>query len=734
MTQEFKLTEKQEVAKILVEGGHSIFLFGAGGCVDKDTEFLTPVGWVPFDLYTNQQVLVYDPETDKSRFEIPQKYIKLPTEKLNRVVAGGLDMVLCDEHKVVYWPTTSSTKPKTLLFKDVKLRHEKSRVGWSGRIKTTFGFDGKGIDYDEGQLRLQIAVMADGRIVKEGKDNYTQMRFVKERKYLRLIKLCDLFGLRYDDRGKNNQGQYEVIVWPKTGTKRFSEDFYSCTQEQLNTIVDEVRHWDSSIEGYSIRYVSKYKIDADFIQFAFSACGYRTAFYEDKREGKRSFRITASTKTKPFRSIANKDEKPAITEYQTLDGYKYCFTVSTGMFVARRKGSVFITGNCGKSVLVRNIMDKYTVLAAPTGIAAVNIGGATLHSLFGLPLSVVLQSDYMQQPTKRLKELFGGNACKRIVIDEISMVRSDMLDLIDHRLKQVKGNGKPFGGIQMILVGDFFQLSPIVNYKEKKLFFSKYKSPYCFTAKSWLELNPEIVMLTEVMRQDDAKQIALLNSIRTKDKHHVRAVKVINEISSTTRREEAVTLCSLKKDVEIINNYRYSRVKGKEYSYQAYSKGKFAKGDQPVPENLRFKEGVHVVIVANNPEEGFYNGEQGVIIALSALDVTVRKTNGEEVIIEPFEWKKNDFDVASGKLTRIEVGSYTQIPLLVGYSISTHRAQGMTLPEYNLDLGSRGAFAHGQAYVALSRAKDLTKVHMSLPLKQRDIIVEQEVLDFYQSL
>jgi hypothetical protein len=315
-----------------------------------------------------------------------------------------------------------------------------------------------------------------------------------------------------------------------------------------------------------------------------------------------------------------------------------------------------------------------------------------------------------------------------------SMIRSDMIDLVDQRLKQIKGNGKPFGGVQMVFVGDFFQLSPIVAYREKKLFNSKYDSPYCFNSKSWKQLKPEIVMLTEVMRQDDAKQIALLNSVRTKDKHYVRAIKVINEISSQTRLADAVTLCSLKKDVETINNYRYSQKEGKEYSYRAYSKGKFAKGDQPVPETLKFKEGVQVVIVANNPEEGFYNGEQGVIIAISVLDVTVRKSNGEEVIVEPFEWKKTDFEMVGGSLKRVEVGSYTQIPLLLGYAISTHRAQGMTLPEYNLDLGSRGAFAHGQAYVALSRAKDLTKVHLSLPLKQRDIIVDQEVLDFYEAL
>lgn len=339
-----------------------VMIYGGGaGCLPASTEVLTERGWKRIDQCDKESVIAqYDVSENVIKYLPVFDYIKLPCETLYSIQNNNFGMTLSEEHTVLY-KHNMDYGFRTLNWREILNRHQLSKnKGWTGKIKTSTAtvLNTSGIDYSEGELRLQIAVMADGRIVKEGRNNYTQMRFSKKRKYERLLSLCNNFGLKYKDNGAkyndlySNNTEYEVIVFPKTQIKHFNNSFYSCTQEQLNIIADEVCYWDGSFtKSGSLRYFSKYKIDADFIQYAFSSLGLNTSIVFDKREGKNCYTVNASSKGQGFRSFANKDGKRPIEEVTPEDGYKYCFTTITGYFVVRQNNRIFITGNSGKSYL-----------------------------------------------------------------------------------------------------------------------------------------------------------------------------------------------------------------------------------------------------------------------------------------------------------------------------------------------------------------------------------------------
>lgn len=345
---------------------------GAAGCFDEATEYLTLNGWKKFAEYENGELVAqYDANSNSISFVEPEQYIKLPSSSFKRIKARGLDFCLTPEHRIVYWGD-SGTKPKVISYEEMLSRHNNSKVkGFSGKIKTTFSVSAEGIPWTEGEIRLQVAVQADGRVVREGKDNYTQMRFSKERKYLRLLDLCKKFGLRYKDNGFKEHDRYlsgkayEVIVWPKTKDKIFSGDWWKCSQEQLEWIADEVQYWDSNVvttgSGNTIRYCNIHKENADFIQYAFHACGYNTSISVRDKGGNHNlcYTVNATKQGGGFRGFANKDGKAAVEDYPSVDGFKYCFTVPSGMLLVRRSDKIFISGNSGKSFIALLYPLKY---------------------------------------------------------------------------------------------------------------------------------------------------------------------------------------------------------------------------------------------------------------------------------------------------------------------------------------------------------------------------------------
>ena len=450
-------TDKQKEAielavKNLSSGVPLTKIGGYAGCYDAETEYLTPQGWKKFSEYVEgDKVAQYLPIENEVIFVDPIEYTKLPETRMTFFKGEGINQCLSDGHRVVYWPSTASKEPRTLPFHEVKKRHNKSKNGWKSKFKTTFQYRGPGINYSEGELRLQIAVMADGRIVKEGKDNYTQMRFTKERKYRRLLDICQTFELRHDDRGVNNEGYFEVIVWPKTNLKKFTAEFYNCSDEQLSIIAEEVPFWDGSvIEGLqypSVRYFTKNKFDADFVQFAFASQNFNTSIHTDTRQDAPDYTVNAHLrKHAGFRCICNKDKKVEMQEVFPTDGFKYCFTVPSGMLLVRRGNLIVISGNTGKTTIMKEILSrvKNVGVCAYTGKAADVLrrkdvkGATTIHQK-------IYEWDERRRKFFKVKSI----PFKGFAVDEASMVGGGIFP----DLKSFK--------VPILAVGDPGQLEPI---------------------------------------------------------------------------------------------------------------------------------------------------------------------------------------------------------------------------------------------------------------------------------
>lgn len=405
-----------------------------------------------------------------------------------------------------------------------------------------------------------------------------------------------------------------------------------------------------------------------------------------------------------------------------------------GKNVVEQGGCALITGGAGvgKSTLMREITDKNTLLCGPTGASALQIGGVTLSSLFSLPLGVCLPGDE-HKPAPKAEKLFAeiDGGVKRIILDEISMVRGDQFSLMDARLRRICKRDIPMGGISLVAVGDFGQLNPVLTQKEAEIYHQTYKSPWAFDTLAWEMANFETVFLNEVIRQEDVKQQRMLQSIRLKDRWWIPAVDRINEISSP-RPLDTIWLCAYNKTVNAINSTRFREHQGVAKTYTAKNKG-FKPHEVPVEMNLQLKEGCRVLIKANDPNGCYINGTQGIVIGMEDAGVYVKTDTGREIFVESFEWSKFDYIPGLSGIERKKVASYKQIPIRLGYSISIHGSQGCTLDSANIDFG-RQAFSAGMAYVALSRVKDLRKVYIQNGLQYADIIVDPAVQAFYKTL
>jgi len=399
---------------------------------------------------------------------------------------------------------------------------------------------------------------------------------------------------------------------------------------------------------------------------------------------------------------------------------------------------VFVTGNAGtgKTTLIRYLrrtLNKRMVVVAPTGVAALNIDGVTIHSFFRLPPKIHEERDIHRLADRHLYQ-----ALDLLVIDEISMVRCDLLDSIDLFLRKNRSNQAPFGGVQVLLVGDLFQLSPVVPANEAPVLAARgYDSPYFFSSFSLEHTDMACVELTTFYRQSDPGFIALLNNIRM-DENTEAAVDEINQrCVDDADVEQDVMLTATNRVAEHINAARLEALGGTEHTLVGTLKGKFSLGRDrlPSPETLTLRRSARVMFTKNDEERRWVNGSIGTVRDICDDCVRVEiwgDTGGRVHDVMPVTWQAYaySYDALQGTIVGEVTGEYTQFPLMLAWACTIHKSQGKTLESVLVDLGG-GAFASGQAYVALSRCRDIDGIRLARPLRPTDIRCDEVVKRFY---
>ena len=412
--------------------------------------------------------------------------------------------------------------------------------------------------------------------------------------------------------------------------------------------------------------------------------------------------------------------------------------------------SLFLTGKAGtgKSTFLRYVAEntkKKHVILAPTGIAAINAGGQTLHSFFKLPFHPLLPNDTSYSIRNIRKTLkYSGELTKLlqgldlIIIDEVSMVRADIIDFIDKVLRiYCRNMREPFGGKQMLLVGDIFQLEPVIKEDEWRLMQPFYSSAYFFAAKVWQEMQLVSIELRKVYRQSDDKFIALLDRIR---QNHIsdsdlKAINArVNQSSQQPEKGLEITLATRRDTVDYINNQHLAELEGETSVFNGHIKGEFPETSLPAPVELEVKPGAQVIFVRNDKEKRWVNGTIGVVIYIDEGEgiITVVDEDGNEHDVEREVWEnmRYTFNEKEQKIEEQLLGTFVQFPLRLAWAITVHKSQGLTFRNVKIDFSGGGAFAGGQTYVALSRCTSLEGITLEEPIHRSDIFVRAEVVAF----
>lgn len=428
-------------------------------------------------------------------------------------------------------------------------------------------------------------------------------------------------------------------------------------------------------------------------------------------------------------------EKPNIEfNQQFLEAYKTLETTQKHLFLTGRAGT-------GKSTFLNYIranLAKNFVVLSPTGIAAVNIGGQTIHSFCNFnpntDLEKARKKGKRQKKSKLIKKL------EMLVIDEISMVRADLLDMLDAFLREAKQNIKPFGGLQMVFIGDLYQLPPVLKKENEEFFYQAYKTPYFFSARSFkyiLQHYPDqlvMIELQKIHRQKDPVFIELLNKVRN-GKTDLDLIQKINQNYNPDWEDlvnEYVVLTTTNRTAQEINQENLESLDSPEMVYEGYIEGKFKERDLPTELFLSLKVGARVMFVKNDPEKKWVNGSLGFVTQVHDGFVSVKLDSGQEVMVDEVSWDlyKAEFNEEKNKIEQKIEGSFHQLPLKLAWAITIHKSQGQTFEKVVLNL-ENGAFAAGQVYVALSRCTSLEGLVLARKIRSFDIQTDQRIKAFF---
>lgn len=401
--------------------------------------------------------------------------------------------------------------------------------------------------------------------------------------------------------------------------------------------------------------------------------------------------------------------------------------------IERTNGNLLILGQAGtgKSTFVNYLKSasvKRIVCACPTAVSALNIGGQTIHSLFQIQPRDFIMPEFLKLKAKTRNILLATDV---LIIDEISMVAPDLLDAVDLLARQARRNNEPFGGIQVVAIGDLFQLPPVITDDAKQYYLQEYgfQNAYFFDSHVYKRANFMRFSFDKVYRQNDG---ALLENLVQLRNGNMQALEFFNQckIEDAEQRNNAVLITPYRAMAENINASRLRAISAPEVVFVGELSGNFSEKDVPAPMRLTLKVGALVVFVKNSDK--WHNGSMGRIVEIGARGIKVELLNATHTVVnvKPEKWEKIEYiRDENDRLMEHEIGSYKQFPLNLGYAMTIHKAQGKTLDAVVVDI-SRGAFAHGQTYVALSRTRAACDMHIAALLRPSDVIFDNRVLEF----
>ena len=420
-------------------------------------------------------------------------------------------------------------------------------------------------------------------------------------------------------------------------------------------------------------------------------------------------------------------------------------------FVEKTNRSIFLTGKAGtgKTTFLHKLKEasqKRLIVVAPTGVAAINARGVTIHSFFQLPFGPFLpdssqfqqRGDYKMKMSRQKIDII--RSLDLLIIDEVSMVRADVLDAIDQVLRRYKNKSKVFGGVQVLMIGDLQQLSPVVKPNEWQLLKPFYNTAYFFSSKAYQEVDAIGIELKHIYRQEHKAFINILNEIRN-DQLTQKSAEALNKryIPDFIPEKDAgyITLTTHNNRAHRMNEIELNKLKNKSFFYSARVKGKFNEYAYPTHEKLELKVGAQVMFIKNDSssEKRYFNGKIGKIIHLDKEEVTVQCPNDESPIVatpETWENVKYSIDQETKEIAEDFVGSFSQMPFRLAWAITIHKSQGLTFDKAIID--AEASFAHGQTYVALSRCRTLEGIVLKTKINERSIINDSRVTSFTQDV